>query len=229
MRFTVQDNNLIWDNEILGSTTALYADANEKLVGKNVIGNKQTPHRIDYLMVAGENVVGVESKTVNDLIASWVKGRLQRQLKVLYETVDIPVLMLRGIGGETPYKVLAQYPYLMEDLIKFQLLGTDTSQGLVYPAPFDRAYNSLISLREILSGERKLSSVTTRYEAPPKVKGRGIREQILRNAIDGCGLKMATKLAKIGSLKVILNATPTELKNAGASKPVLAGIARLKK
>ena len=90
MRFTVQDNNLIWDNEILGSTTALYADANEKLVGKDVIGNKQTPHRIDYLMVAGENVVGVESKTVNDLIASWVKGRLQRQLKVLYETVDIP-------------------------------------------------------------------------------------------------------------------------------------------
>lgn len=229
MRFSVSDSQLLWGKEPLGPANALFADANEKLVGPGVIGNVQTPFRIDYLMVAKNHVVGVESKTVNDLISSWIKGRLQRQLAVLFETVDIPVLMLRGVGGHTPYRMMEQHPALLEDLLKFQLVTTKVSPGIIYPASTGSAYYALDTLKENLVGTRKRGTVTSRYEAPPKVKGVGKRQQILRNAIKGCGPVMAQKLAEFGSLHDILNAKPKELRKAGATAPVLKGIEALKR
>jgi ERCC4-type nuclease len=229
MRFEINDEQLWWDNQPLGPASALFADAGEKLVGPGAISDVQTPHRIDYLMTVGGKVVGVESKTINDLISSWVRGRLQRQLRVLYETVDIPVLMLRGVGTARSFKLIEKHPNLMEDLLKFQLLATETSQGLIYLAPAASAYYSLVNLKENLLGNRKLSTVVTRYEAKQKPKGGSPREKILQSTIRGCGPTMAKKLAKIGSLKDILSATPTQLRNAGANKTVLASIKGLKK
>ena len=228
-RFEVRNDSLLWDNKALGSATALYADANEQLAGPGVIGDIHTPNRIDYLFVVKTKVVGVESKTLNDLISSYTKGRLQRQLKVLYETVDIPVLMLRGVGGLRPYKLLEGFPGLMEDLLKFQLLGTETSSGIIHFAPAGDVYYALETLKENLEGKgSKLYSVVTRFEAPPKVKGGTKRQRVLRKTIRGCGPQMAIKLAQYGNLKKILSSTPEQLKKAGANKTVIESVKALR-
>lgn len=225
MRFTIKDDELYF-GKLLGPTSALYADANEGLSGNGVVGDVQTPHRIDYIFVSEDRVVGVESKTLNDLISSWLCGRLQRQLRILFETVDIPVLMLRGIGGLKPYKMLEGFPALMDDLLKFQIMSTAVSHGLIHFASRHDAMGALDGLKEILDGKKNLRTVIAdRYEKK-QVRGT-VREKNLQ-LIGGCGLVRSKKLAEFGSLRDVLNATEGELKKV-MNKTMLASVRRLKR
>ncbi len=227
MRFTIKDDELYYGKAVLGPSSALYADANEGLSGSGVVGDVQTPHRIDYIFVSEGRVVGIESKTVNDLISSWLCGRLQRQLRTLFETVDIPVLMLRGIGGLKPYKMLEGFPDLMDDLLKFQLMSTATSGGLIHFASRHDAFGALDGLKRMLDGRKNLRTIVAdRYEKK-LVKGT-VREKNLQ-LIKGCGEVMAKKLARFGSLRDVLNATGPQLKKAGANKTVIASVKGLKR
>lgn len=227
MRFTLKDNQLLFGNHILGPDSALYADANEGLSGDGVLGSKQTPHRIDYLFISLGRVVGVESKTLNDLISSWIGGRLQRQLRTLFETVDVPVLMLRGVGGLRPHKMLEGFPGLMDDLLKFQMLGTSTTSGYVHFASRHDTMGALNNLKKIFDGEKNLRTAVSRYE---KKSASGTkREQALQIAIKGCGPAMAVKLSRVGSLRDVLNATEGQLKKAGANRTVRASVRSLRR
>lgn len=87
-KLIVREDKLYADDMLLGAATALYADASEGVAAKGIIGDRQNPGRIDYIFVAGTSVIGVESKTVDDLCSSWMAGRLQRQFRTMFEMCD---------------------------------------------------------------------------------------------------------------------------------------------
>ena len=95
--FTIQDDDLLYNGEYFGPKTALYIDSNElkKLKGEGVV-RRTMPSRIDMVFVAGDSVIGVESKKPGDLDTSIRAGRLARQMRTLMKEVDVPCLLLRN-------------------------------------------------------------------------------------------------------------------------------------
>ena len=82
----------------LGPDTALIAAPAEltTLGERDGVLHMATPHNIDLIFAVGDRVAGVESKKCADIVGSHQAGRLGRQIAVLLEHVDIPILMRRG-------------------------------------------------------------------------------------------------------------------------------------
>ena len=218
-RFTVVGDKLTYGKQTLGPATALFADANEKLVGKGVVGDKQNPERIDYLFVTDKpnegKITGVESKTVDDLVSSWMAGRLQRQFRVLLETCDYQVLMIRG---EPNWHDIDAEPEIRNDVLKWQMMG-----GLVVLGPKLSPLSCLVDVKMCLSGVRNVRTAIARYEK--KVFDGTPQEKMLQGMFHGAGLgpKTAAKLmTKFGTVMKVLSGTDKEWRTCGATKKLLA-------
>ncbi len=211
-----------------GPATGLFVDAGESTPDEaSGIIKAQLPHRIDYIYVVNNNeqpkIVGLESKKVGDLISSWRARRLQRQLRNMVETVDIPVLLVRP-GDEIDFVMLDAWPEIQSDLVRFQMMG-----GYVWLAPYEteHLFEFLGETKSILSGNRNLRTIITGID---KAKPKGNKQEAaLQAMLKGCGPVMAKKL--IGQFRTVgrvLQATDTELRKSGATKGVVAQLKRLR-
>ena len=83
--FRADGDDLYYNDIKFGPATNLYVDTNElKDIpdGMNSwLVRRPMPSRIDMVFVAGDKVVGIESKKANDLRSSVISGRLSRQMR----------------------------------------------------------------------------------------------------------------------------------------------------
>jgi len=212
-KFVIKGSQLTYNGRELGPSTALFADASERCKGVGVVGDRQNPERIDYLFVAGDHVVGLESKTVDDLVSSWFSGRLQRQLRVLLESCDFGGLMIRG--AENWHDIDGE-PEVRNDLLKWQMLG-----GFVIFGPKGSPLSCLADVKACFSGQRNVRTAITRYEKREYQGGK--QSQMLQAMFHGYGMgpKTAERLLKLGSVMVVLGATDKEWRECGATRKLI--------
>ena len=99
-RITLRGRRLYHGAKLIGPSGVIYAYPGEaRGLGEAALGvvSYATPYNIDLVFVAGERVVGCEVKRCPDLVQSWQTRRLHRQLRVLTQAVDVPVLVIRGL------------------------------------------------------------------------------------------------------------------------------------
>lgn len=212
-RVTTDGKRLYFRGDIVAEEGEIVADSTEKSKrGFRVEG--YSPHRIDYLLLSGDGkVIGVESKTLDDLISSWISKRLQRQLATLQAAVELPVLMLR-IKSHSYMGGLDDWPGVRADLLRWQGSG-----GLIAFAHSRSPKRDLEVLRTIAG-----QGLTNR-EQQTIVVGSS-RESVLQT-IPGVGAKTAEKLAD-HSLPDLLNMSDKQLREIGAGKRVRDGLERLR-
>jgi hypothetical protein len=199
-------------------------DYNEEIAGPGVV-KITVPERVDCLFVAKGRIVGVESKTVQDAVSSWLERRLQRQLRTLLHMVDIPVLMLRTRNS---WAEMSEFPRMMLDLFKFQLIGGMEESGhdgccrgpgLILFAPEKNPYEMLSEAKATLEGRRNLLTVLAGSDSAKRTGT--VREVAIQKAIPYVGPKIAKAMAGKGNLIWALTATDEELKKCGANRRVL--------
>jgi len=99
--YNIRGDNLYFEDELLGPTDALYVDQNElrfmtdEAQAEGLI-RRRLPGRVDFVFVAGDKVVGCESKKPVDLVQSHADSRLSRQLRTISEICDRTLLVARG-------------------------------------------------------------------------------------------------------------------------------------
>ena len=195
--FKIEGDLLYHDGVELGPKNLLYVDYNElKGIPKEThdwLVRIKMPHRIDMVFVAGDKVVGVESKKAKDLNDSINKSRLARQLKMLMSEVDVPCLLLRGIpkrwrGIKRQNSFNEDMFRIWDELVSYQALGI-----FMLPGPFDDALvpKWLSRYRMYLAGGRSpLASIKQSDIQPAKQQHPG---WFLKN-IKGIGDRYAAKL-----------------------------------
>ena len=214
--FTIQDDDLLYNGEYFGPKTALYIDSNElkKLKGEGVV-RRTMPSRIDMVFVAGDSVIGVESKKPGDLDTSIRAGRLARQMRTLMKEVDVPCLLLRN-GSRGWHRFADDLFHVWVDIVRLQCLGVYILPGPIrdedVPAWLGRYRSSLAG------GRAPLASIarTDKKSAKPSNKG-----WFLKN-IKGIGGTIATRLHRhFGSTRNALLAEPEEWRELGISQRVV--------
>ena len=222
--FTVKGDDLLYDGVRFGPKTALYIDHNElkNLQGAGVI-RRTMPNRIDMVFVAGDSVVGVESKKPDDLSTSIRAGRLARQMRTLMKEVEVPCLLMRGIpqnpwGFESDDATAFNEDlfHVWVDLVRLQCLGVYILPG---PVRDEDVPTWLGFYRPSLAGGRTpLASIarTDKKAAKPGNKG-----WFLKN-IKGIGGTIAARLHNhFGSTRNALLAKPEEWRELGVSQRVV--------
>jgi len=209
----------------LGPKELLYVDYNELTdIPKGTYDGLQhitMPLRIDMVFVAGDKVVGVESKKAKDLTASVHQHRLARQMRTLMSEVDVPCLLIRGIPKK--WRGLKKMNVFNEDmfeiwseLVKYQALGV-----FILPGPVEDALvpKWLGHYRPTLSGGRAAIAALKQSDVKPsKAKHKG---WFLTN-IKGIGERIATKLHNhFGSTRRALLADPNEWRELGIPKAIV--------
>ena len=223
--FTIKNNNLYHDDVLFGPTYNLYVDSNE-LRGipygvHNWLIRRPMPSRIDMVFVAGDKVVGIESKKANDLTSSVHQHRLARQIRTLIEEVDVPCLLVRGIPKK--WRGLKTMNVFNEDmfevwleLVRLQALGV-----YILPGPKEDLLvpKWLGYYRPALSGGRAaLAAIKQSDVKPAKSKHKG---WFLTN-IKGIGERIATKLhTRFGSSRGALLADSDEWRELGSPKAII--------
>jgi len=226
-RFTVRDGSIYFGSKLLGPSDQIIVDYNE-LVGVDTVTHVTMPRRIDGVMAVEGKVVGIESKRPDDLLNSFLSRRLKRQLVTLRETVDLPVLLLRGeIPTLTTYNAgrekvtwdRAGLTPLFEELARWQMLGAVVLHGPENPAdvpPF------LLSMQKVLSGGRNVLVAVAGTDQKPD---RERRPGWLLRRIPGIGAKTSVTLHKAaGSTLIALSASPERLYEWGMNKAVVKAI-----
>jgi len=223
--FTIEGNSLYHDGVLFGPMHHLYIDANElkdvPYGEPNWLVRRPMPSRIDMVFVAGDKVVGVESKKANDLKDSITKGRLSRQMRTLIGEVDVPCLLMRGVPkkwrGIKKMNVFNEDMFeVWQELVQLQALGV-----YILPGPVDDKLvpHWLKRYSPILSGGRAALAAIKQTDirpAKPKYKG-----WFLTN-IKGIGERIATKLYnRFGSTRRALLAEPEEWRELGVSQTVV--------
>ena len=220
--FTIEGNSLYHDGILFGPIHHLYIDANEL---KDVpygepswLVRRPMPSRIDMVFVAGDKVVGVESKKANDLKNSITKGRLSRQMRTLIGEVDVPCLLMRGVPkkwrGIKKMNVFNEDMFeVWEELVQLQALGVYVLPGpvedILVPKWLSR-YDPALS-----GGRAALAAIKQTDTRPAKPRHKG---WFLEN-IKGVGIKYATKLHNhFGSTRSALSADWGEWQKLGVSE-----------
>ena len=223
--FRADGDDLYYNDIKFGPATNLYVDTNElKDIpdGMNSwLVRRPMPSRIDMVFVAGDKVVGIESKKANDLRSSVISGRLSRQMRTLISEVDVPCLLMRGLPKK--WRGIKKQNVFNEDvfqgwdtLVKLQALGV-----MILPGPLDDVLvpHWLAKYRPALSGNRSAIAALKRTDSQPvKPKYPG---WFLAN-IKGIGERIATKLHNhFGSTRGALLADSDEWRKLGVSKKII--------
>jgi ERCC4-type nuclease len=223
--FKVEGDCLYHNNKLIGPKDLLYVDYNE-LTGipkgsYDGLKHITMPLRVDMVFVAGDKVVGIESKKANDLTSSVHQHRLARQIRTLIEEVDVPCLLVRGIPKK--WRGLKTMNVFNEDmfeiwleLVRLQALGV-----YILPGPKEDLLvpKWLGYYRPALSGGRAaLAAIKQSDVKPAKSKHKG---WFLTN-IKGIGERIATKLhTRFGSSRGALLADSDEWRELGIPKAII--------
>ena len=159
--YSVQENELYFDDLLIGGAEAIYVDSRQSDMLKFVkrgLYPTEWPRLVvkqlsvgDYIFVTPSGMtVGIESKTAGDFQTSKDKQRLQRQSRDLIASVDIAMwglLLLPGEEWSTP---------CLTDMVKWQAMG-----GSIQILPWDvyQTAQVLVELRTIMQPGTHLRSV----------------------------------------------------------------------
>ena len=220
MPFQLSEHHLYFDGKKLGPRAALYVDSAEfmGLDKRYGVVRMVMPLRIDAVFIAGDAVVGCESKKVKDLIDSTRSRRLARQVRTLVENVDIPTVLVRG---EFPDFNTVEFLDVMRNLVCLQRLGVT-----LLPLPLDSvtALEFLSEYKKVLMPESRTMLSAVRGDDKRKVD----EKQSLLKSIKGVGSVLdGSLLATFGTPLQVLSATFDELVSAGCSKTVAKRIKEL--
>jgi|SRR3989344_543463 len=148
--------------------------------------------------------VGIERKTINDLLNSIIDRRLLNQLIVLKQNFDIPLLIIEG--EENIYKIRNFHPNSIRGIMA--TIAIDFQIPIIYSRSFkDTAkYISLIV--------KRLEKIRKPLNLMLKKKALTLKEQQLNiiNSMPGIGQTLAESLLKkFKSIKSIINSSEKEL------------------
>ena len=122
--FNVRGDSLYYEDVRLGPSEGLYADTKElaSLGEADGVLHMSMPMRVDMVFVAGNRVVGCESKTTGDLISSTSSRRLARQMRTLLSSVNVPCLIMKG-GLPNFNDDSKEIEEVLTNLVRLQCLG----------------------------------------------------------------------------------------------------------
>tara|TARA_Y100000034_G_scaffold86927_1_gene104220 strand:+ start:200 stop:757 length:558 start_codon:yes stop_codon:yes gene_type:complete len=178
------------------------------------------------VFVAGDKIVGVESKMPSDLLTSQVTRRLHRQVALMLRMFDVTVVMCRGnmVWEEDVPKQLVKrlrkdaetiIAEFYQDVVRWEMLGV----VFLWDGPWsDLAVPGyLASYKSILGGTNNVLKGIAGTD-------RKVMKGTLLRAIPGVGTTTADKLVEaFGSVGAALSAGDEEWKDAGATKRMVEG------
>ncbi len=223
------NNQLVHDGIVMGSTSVLYLHHQELrgVNGGTVRCVRPLPTLpCDMVFVAGDKIVGVESKMPSDLLTSQVTRRLHRQVALMLRMFDVTVVMCRGnmVWEEDVPKQLVKrlrkdaetiIAEFYQDVVRWEMLGV----VWLWDGPWsDLAVPGyLASYKSILGGTNNVLKGIAGTDRKP-LKGTLLR------AIPGVGTTTADKLVEaFGSVGAALSAGDEAWKEVGATKRMVEG------
>ena len=216
--FNVRGDSLYYEDVRLGPSEGLYADTKELAsLGKaDGVHHMSMPMRVDMVFVAGNRVVGCESKTTSDLISSTSSRRLARQMRTLLSSVNVPCLIMKG-GLPNFNDESKEIEEVLTNLVRLQCLGVT-----LLPCPRrDKALLArLVKFRTVLmDGSRSPLAAIAGTDREKKASGGLLR------MIRGIGPVAENRLREtFGSTLGVLQATDQELAEAKLSATIIKRI-----
>ena len=197
MGYSVQENELYFDDLLIGDADAIYVDSRQSDMlkfAKRGLYPTEWPRLVvkqlsvgDYIFVTPSGMtVGIESKTGGDFQTSKDKQRLQRQSRDLIASVDVAMwglLLLPGEEWSTP---------CLTDMAKWQAMG-----GSIQVLPWDvyQTAQVLIELRTIMQPGTHLRSILRGddWKRPEEIEMSPCATA-LRRMFSGVGVRIAMLL-----------------------------------
>ena len=197
MGYSVQENELYFDDLLIGDADAIYVDSRQSDMlkfAKRGLYPTEWPRLVvkqlsvgDYIFVTPSGMtVGIESKTGGDFQTSKDKQRLQRQSRDLIASVDVAMwglLLLPGEEWSTP---------CLTDMVKWQAMG-----GSIQILPWDvyQTAQVLIELRTIMQPGTHLRSILRGddWKRPEEIELSPCATA-LRRIFEGVGVRIAMLL-----------------------------------
>ena len=197
MGYSVQENELYFDDLLIGDADAIYVDSRQSDMlkfAKRGLYPTEWPRLVvkqlsvgDYIFVTPSGMtVGIESKTGGDFQTSKDKQRLQRQSRDLIASVDVAMwglLLLPGEEWSTP---------CLTDMVKWQAMG-----GSIQILPWDvyQTAQGLIELRTIMQPGTHLRSILRGddWKRPEEIEMSPCATA-LRRMFSGVGVRIAMLL-----------------------------------
>ena len=197
MGYSVQENELYFDDLLIGDADAIYVDSRQSDMlkfAKRGLYPTEWPRLVvkqlsvgDYIFVTPSGMtVGIESKTGGDFQTSKDKQRLQRQSRDLIASVDVAMwglLLLPGEEWSTP---------CLTDMAKWQAMG-----GSIQVLPWDvyQTAQVLIELRTIMQPGTHLRSILRGddWKRPEEIEMSPCATA-LRRIFEGVGVRIAMLL-----------------------------------
>ena len=197
MGYSVQENELYFDDLLIGDADAIYVDSRQSDMlkfAKRGLYPTEWPRLVvkqlsvgDYIFVTPSGMtVGIESKTGGDFQTSKDKQRLQRQSRDLIASVDVAMwglLLLPGEEWSTP---------CLTDMAKWQAMG-----GSIQVLPWDvyQTAQVLIELRTIMQPGTHLRSILRGddWKRPDEIDMSPCATA-LRRIFEGVGVRIAMLL-----------------------------------
>ena len=195
--YSVQENELYFDDLLLGDADAIYVDSRQSDMlkfAKRGLYPTEWPRLVvkqlsvgDYIFVTPSGMtVGIESKTGGDFQTSKDKQRLQRQSRDLIASVDVAMwglLLLPGEEWSTP---------CLTDMVKWQAMG-----GSIQILPWDvyQTAQVLVELRTIMQPGTHLRSILRGddWKRPEEIEMSPCATA-LRRIFEGVGVRIAMLL-----------------------------------
>ena len=197
MGYSVQENELYFDDLLIGDADAIYVDSRQSDMlkfAKRGLYPTEWPRLVvkqlsvgDYIFVTPSGMtVGIESKTGGDFQTSKDKQRLQRQSRDLIASVDVAMwglLLLPGEEWSTP---------CLTDMVKWQAIG-----GSIQILPWDvyQTAQVLVELRTIMQPGTHLRSILRGddWKRPEEIELSPCATA-LRRIFEGVGVRIAMLL-----------------------------------
>jgi hypothetical protein len=172
----------------------------------------------DYAFLTDDDrLVGIEEKKPRDLENSHAKRRLQRQLRALKQSTDVPILGLRFIWDHrTAYDQYYLEPIvkLYPDLAKWARIG---HMLLLPPEPLE----FLKQIKPLFNTEPKeVLSIVAGSDLKKRKEHESKFVQGMIRLIKGCGMKTAVKVEAYfqGNFLSMMGASSDELVESGLHK-----------
>lgn len=198
--YVVKKGELYEDEKKLGKSEKIYVDGRQD-VAEYIKRSKRKGFAVakltegDYAMVSkAGKTIGIEEKKPHDFCNSLRSRRLQRQLRRLEKSVDIPVLGLRFINSSEGDIYKPDWWQLNNLNVTIELLKWDLRGAIVFlPSQENKLLNTLSRIRNVLQPGSHLHSIVAGSDVK-RVEDTTPFSKLVRRVIDGVGAKSATKL-----------------------------------
>ena len=222
--YKVEGGELHYKGKSLGSKDDIYVDGRQDVAGYVKKSNRKgfTVAKLtegDYVFVTASGLtVGVDEKKAQDLCNSLRARRMQRQLRRLEGSVDIPILGLRFTDkGRSKSQFSPDWWQLnnlnlIVELLKWDLRGNT----ILIPSGETQVLSTLKRVKNILQPGQHLLSIIAGDDYK-RVQDSSPFRKLVRRLIDGVGPTAAIKLEEHyeGNVKALLDDNEDGWKDAG--------------